>query len=94
MRKKSAQARDIPEDWKNRIRLMARATWDAIGCDSLACSGKRTMRRTEVIEIVQDANFMAMYGMDEEAYAYWRKLPPDVQDYVVGLAFPVGWYGM
>ena len=37
----------------------ASATWNSIGYDCLEANGGKDMRRSEVIEVVMDANFMS-----------------------------------
>lgn len=71
--------KEIPVQMQGRIYRMMNRTWDAIGADTLECSGipcdsGKTIPRSHVIEIVCDADHMAMYGNDKEAYEIFKQL--------------------
>ena len=83
---------------QERIEIMARRTWEAIGSDMLSSlqeSGRSpVMGRDEVIEVVCDASYMKMYGGDEKAYTFWNNLPTyDAKMEAVRTAFPHQRYG-
>lgn len=87
------------EDMKRRIERMASRTWDAIGDDCLVNEDGMpdesvTLPRDHVIEIVCDADYMSMYGHDEEAYKTWKALPSYEEKLaVIRGAFPCKTYG-
>jgi hypothetical protein len=85
--------RTLTPGLEERIRRMARDTWDFIGPDILENSGKSTLPRAAVVEAVQDADYMLSYGNDPEAFQFWKTLPAKKQDEVVGKAFPHDNYG-
>lgn len=87
----------IPPEMQKRIEDMAYTTWQAIGGDILdALGGEKNhprIRRSEVVEIVCDADHMKTYGEDEEAYKFWSELPWGQRSSCIRKAFPCQWYG-
>jgi hypothetical protein len=92
------------KDEKMDKRLMQAAcrTWDVIGGDCLVNNmgepdESMTLPRSHVIEIVGDADYMLMYGDDNEAYAYFIYLRESNQskhrDKIMKQAFPCKRYG-
>lgn len=72
-----------------------RRTWDVIGGDILACGECDAMPRSEVIEVVLDANYLEMYGdsASKEDIAAFRKLSYDEQENFAGTVFTCRSYG-
>ena len=90
------------KEMDDRVKTMADQTWSAIGgdiLDSLKFSGgkyKQTMSRSEVIEVVCDADYMLSHGDDPEAYAYYiylRDNHPKYKYKIMKEAFPYKTYG-
>jgi hypothetical protein len=84
-----------------RLIRIANMTWDYIGDDTLNCvrdnNPKRTcMKRSEVIEVVCDADYMLTNGRDKEAYAYYLYLRDNHEKHLAKVmkeAFPCKTYG-
>lgn len=90
------------KDMDERVKSMADQTWGIIGgdvLDSLKFSDskhKETMKRSEVIEVVCDADYMFTHGDDPEAYAYYMYLRdnhPKHRNKIMKEAFPYKTYG-
>ena len=83
---------------QERIEIMARRTWEAIGGDILTVLEEQGMKpiigRDELLECVSDASYMKMYGDDKEAYTFWNNLPTyDAKLEAIKDAFPHQRYG-
>jgi hypothetical protein len=76
----------IPEDMKNRITRMMQITWECIGDDVLADG--QDMGRSDVIDMVVDADRMGMYGGDVAAYETYLALDGALKAKLGVLAFP------
>jgi len=80
-----------------------RRTWQAIGCDVLACGGEDPEQVVMDAEEVRDAvsacglgsgGYVEMYGDDEAAVKWLGEQSHEKQDELLAEAFPAGRYGM
>jgi hypothetical protein len=89
--------KDVSPEMRKRIIRAMGSTWDAIGGDTLQCvedcGGKTPIPRSHVIEMVCDADRMAMYGNDRETYEMTKKLSYDDLKKLGKEAFPYKRYG-
>ncbi len=83
MAKKHTEHIDVPQEMKDRIKAMARYTYEAIGPDL-----PPEMSREELIEAISDADYMLMHGHDKEAYEYWGLLLNSQGDEILAEEFP------
>lgn len=92
---------NISEEMDKRACRAMNVTWQVIGCDLLVDDygrpdNKKTIRRSEVAEVVQDANYMETYGGDFEAanYTIWvSRYHPTYHKKLIKMAFPFERYG-
>jgi len=92
---------NISEEMDKRACQAMNATWQAIGCDLLVDDNgkpdyRKTMRRSEMAQIVQDSNYMESYGEDFEAanYVIWvSRYHPTYHKKLIKKAFPFAIYG-
>ena len=92
---------DISTEMDKRAISALNHTWDAIAYDILVDdNGKydesKSIRRNEVVELVQDANHMETYGGDFDAacYVIWlSRFKPTYYKRFIKQAFPFQWYG-
>ena len=89
--------KQIPDDMKVRICRAMSQTWQQIGDDILNCSieygSGKTIPRSEVIEVVCDADRMQMFGGDQEAYLMTKKMTYADLKKLGKVAFPYARYG-
>lgn len=80
----------------NRLVDVARGTWDAIASDVMAASGKKAFRRSEVIEMVLDADRMRRSGGKDflPLYERFRKASQRFRKQVMLQAFGDSLYGL
>ena len=94
---KDLKLKEVPEEMRKRICQMMNSTWQAIGSDCLTareeCGEKGAMPRSEVIEVVCDADYASMYGDDKEAYEIFKRLSYDDMKKLGKIAFPYTRYG-
>ena len=91
----------ISEEMDKRACTAADITWQAIAPDLLVDDRGRydeskSMRRSEVIEIVRDANHMETYGEDFDAarYLIWvSRFHKTHYKELIKRIFPFKWYG-
>ena len=89
----------MEKEMKERMEQMASRTWDAIGGDMLVdeegnMDESATMPKDHVIEVVCDADRMAMYGDDKEVYEVWKALSSyDEKLKAIEGAFTYEYYG-
>jgi hypothetical protein len=93
----------VSKEMDDRLAVLANSTWDYIGSDMLQCvqesTGKSSMKRSEVIEVVCDADYMLTNGRgekDQETYAYYiylRDNNPKYLDKLMKKSFPYRTYG-
>jgi len=74
VRKKAKEFKEVSKELDDRLIKIANMTWQTIAGDIFDCIGKDTMKRSEVIECVGDADYMFTHGNDPEAYAYFLYL--------------------
>jgi len=92
---------NISEEMDQRVCHAMNATWQAIGGDLLVDDNgkpdyKKTIRRSEVAEIIQDAGHMEAYGDDFEAanYTIWvSRFHPTYHKKLIKKALPFARYG-
>ena len=93
---KAKQFTGLSEELDKRVMRMADITWGVIGGDVLECGEQDYMKRSDVIEVVSDADYMFTYGRDPEAYAYFLYLVMNNRkhlDKIMKKAFPYARYG-
>ncbi len=78
---------------KQKLGYALQRTWEVIGGDILECGGGEAMPRSEVIEVVLDANYLEMYGDCKEDIKEFRKLSYDEQEKFAGTVFTYRSYG-
>jgi len=84
----------VTEEIQKRIILMAQRTWETCAHDIFQLVGKNSIRRNELIEIIQDADHMHYNGGDHDAYKFFLTLPGPKQISLMRDAFPDKTYGM
>ncbi len=68
--------------------------WQAIGADVLAMCENNTASKSEVIEMVMDANRMDMFGdLGEDGLLFWNGLNHKTQKRIANSAFEYNEYG-
>jgi predicted aconitase len=96
---KAKEFMGISKELDKRLKKAAYQTWMNIGEDILASvqqfDGRTEMKRTDVIEVVSDADHMLTHGNDDEAYAYFLYLNSDHREHldkIMKEAFPFKYY--
>lgn len=74
VREKAKEFKEVSKELDERLMRIANMTWQTIAGDIFDCIGKDSMKRSEVIECVGDADYMFTHGNDPEAYAYFLYL--------------------
>jgi hypothetical protein len=98
---RAKQFTGLDKEMDKRLMHLADRTWSIIGGDVLqcqeGCGEKAEMKRSHVIEVVCDADYMLMHGGDAEAYAYYVYLRDSGQrkhiNKLMREAFPYNTYG-
>jgi len=88
--------KDVPEDMKTRIKRMLNSVWQYIGSDIMQtiqeCEGKDFIKRSDVIELVMDADRPVNFGGDKEAVLVFNSLSITDQKKIAKEAFPYKTY--
>lgn len=92
-RKKRYGKNDFSPVERDKLIDAARDTWGGIAPDVLASSEKSLLRRSEVIEIVLDADHMRGSVNDASLYLRWRDASRTFKHDVMREAFPDSYYG-
>ena len=97
--KRKPERIDVPEEMLKRIHAMADRTFQAIGFDLFSAyaddGGDGEIPRDEIVECVGDADRMAMYGRDKEAYEFYKSIPTwEQKEEVLTGAFPFEIYSL
>ena len=97
---KSKEFTKVDKEMDKRLQSLANHTWDIIGGDILnnltECGEDALMKRSDVIEVVCDADYMLMHGDDHDAYSYFLFLSEKHRNHrnkVMKEAFPFKHYG-
>lgn len=84
--------RNVNPEMRKRIIRAMQKTWNAIAYDILVAEKNQTCRRSVVIDVVNDSDFIKTYGEDEEAYLITRRLSPNSIKILGKEAFPTSHY--
>ena len=91
----------VSEELDKRAGMAANRTWDAIGGDCLVNDDGEydesiVLKRSDVLELVRDANHMETYGGDKEAARYFvwvSRYHPAYYKKLIKKVFPFERYG-
>ena len=85
------KAKAIDKGMLNRIKIMANRTWEYVAADWLELCGG-SCSKTEVMEVVMDADRMLNHGEDKEAYEFYNKLDYRIQERIIKSVFKYSRY--
>jgi hypothetical protein len=87
--------RRVAPELKQRFHRALQAAWQAIGSEVLECGGGSSMPRSDVVEVVLDADYIKMYGgLAPADYDAWRELSYTQRKNIARETFTYKSYGM